>query len=278
MKRDFGGVSLICRLNNNNDPKICLTDEMLPKLVRWYHEATVHAEGMTRLENTIRRHFHHPKLRNEIQNQINNCQICARNKYGALPYGQLAPRDALPIPWYDVHVDTIGPWTVKIQGIEMTFQALTSIEPVTNLLEIQRIRDKTSDESWHAFQNSYLSRYPRPARCVHDGGPEFIGHEFQFGLMDAGIYSQPITPKNPTSNAIIEAVHKTVGQVIRTLVDLKPPESKPEAERLVDTALATAMYACRCASNSSLGHFSSGALVFETCSLIFLLLPMSLPW
>ena len=81
--------------------------------------------------------------------------------------------------------------------------------------------------------------------------------------MDAGIKSQPISAHNATSNAIIETVHKTIGQVIRTLVNVKPPRNQEEADKLVRSACATATHACRSTSNSALGGFSSGALVFN---------------
>jgi len=66
-----------------------------------------------------------------------------------------------------------------------------------------------------------------------------------------------------TSNSIIEAVHKTVGQVIRTLVALRPPQTEDAAQKLVEEALATAMHATRCAANSSLGNYSPDSLVFN---------------
>ena len=119
-------------------------------------------EGMERLEATIHRHFHHPRLRDQIRSHINNCIQCATDKTGRFVFGKLAHREAIPIPWQDVHVDYIGNWTIKLNGIKMTFCALTSVEPVTNLLGIQCLRNKTSVAAWEALANSYLARYPRP--------------------------------------------------------------------------------------------------------------------
>ena len=44
------------------------------------------------------------------------------------------------------------------------------------------------------FANSWLSRYLRPNRCVHDNGMEFVGSEFirllaQMGVKDVCMYS-----------------------------------------------------------------------------------------
>ena len=67
----------------------------------------------------------------------------------------------------------------------------------------------------------------------------------------------------PTSNALVESVHRAIGQVIRALVALYPPKTPDEAHVLIDDALATAMHACRCASSSALDNLSPGAVVFN---------------
>ena len=136
---------------------------------------------------------------------------------------------------------------------------------MTNLLEVapHKQSTKTAAEAWHLFRCTWLSRYPRPLRCVHDNGPEFNGHDFQFPLLDFGIRGVPISSNAPTANSIIESIHKSMGQVVRTMVALKPPQNKQEAERLVEWALATAMHASRCASTGALQHHSPGSLVFH---------------
>jgi hypothetical protein len=145
----------------------------------------------------------------------------------------------------------------------MEFRALACIEPVTNLIEIVYQGSTKAKESSENLRNVWLSRYPRPFRCVHDNGPEFNGHDFQFPLLDAGIKSFRISSHMPTSNGIIESIHKTVGQVIRTLVATYKPTSKEEALQLMNRTLATAMHACCAASSSALSGLSPGAVVFR---------------
>ena len=91
--RRFGATDLVCKISATNPSQklICLTDTMLPKLVNWYHELTVHSEGMDRLETSIRRHFWHPNLRQEVWNQVGACRTCDVMKKGDPKEGQLAP-------------------------------------------------------------------------------------------------------------------------------------------------------------------------------------------
>ena len=50
-----------------------------------------------------------------------------------------------------------------------------------------------------------------------DRGSEFIGQDFKNMLKDDyGIKNKPITTQNPQTNAIIERIHQTLGNIIRT--------------------------------------------------------------
>ena len=84
-------------------------------------------------------------------------------------------------------MDLIGPWKVTVNEIELEFKALTCIDPVTNLAEAIRINNKTSNHVADQFQNCWLSRYPKPNKCIHDNGGEFIGRAF-LDLLRAAVF------------------------------------------------------------------------------------------
>ena len=63
---NMGRYLLVC-YKQGQRCHICLTDEMLPKTVKWFHEATVHNAGISHLEDQLLLHFNHPKLSSEIQ-------------------------------------------------------------------------------------------------------------------------------------------------------------------------------------------------------------------
>jgi hypothetical protein len=82
-------------------------------------------------------------------------------------------------------VGLIGPWEVQVHGNPYEFSALTVIDTVTNLVELVRIDDKTSDNATRKYAQCWLAQYPWPQRCVHDPGGEFTGIEFQTLLENA---------------------------------------------------------------------------------------------
>ena len=83
------------------------------------------------------------------------------------------------MPWTEVAVNLIGPWTIVVGNEEYEFNALTSIDTTLNLVEMIRIDEKSSQHVRNKFDQSWLSRYPWPERCIHDNGGEFVGPEFQ---------------------------------------------------------------------------------------------------
>jgi len=169
----------------------------------------------------------------------------------------------------------IGPWDVKVNGRIIQFNALTCIDTVMNLVEITRADSKFSSHISDKFTQCWSSRYPRPLRCVHDKGGEFIGREFQQLLLSLGIKDVCITSKNPQSNAICERMHQTVANVLRSIVHSNPPRTCQQANRLVDDALATAMYAMRTTIATTIGS-SPGSLAFARD--MFLNVPLVADW
>ena len=75
-----------------------------------------------------------------------NCDYCQKNKLEGRGYGQLPEREVRSIPFEECAVDLIGPWTVQVRGNPYEFNALTVIDTVTNLVELVRIEQKTSDD------------------------------------------------------------------------------------------------------------------------------------
>ena len=61
-----------------------------------------------------------------------------------------------------------------------------------------------------------FTRYPLPQRIVFDHATYFMAEFSKMYQNNYGLKRKPITTRNPQSNAIIERIHKTVGNIIRT--------------------------------------------------------------
>ena len=99
------------------------------------------------------------------------------------------------------------------------FNALTCINPVTNLVKIIRIQNKTkqnktSEHVAHQFKNCWLLRYPSHNRCVYDNSREFCGNEFQQILIKHKVFPAGTTVKNSQANGIFEQIHCSVADIL----------------------------------------------------------------
>ena len=206
-------------------------------------------------------HFFHPRLQDTCEKEVRKCDPCQRLKNVGRGHGETASREAPLLPWQDVAVDLIGPWKVSIGHKELKFTALTIVDMVTNLVEVVRIDNKTAAHVAMHFENTWLSRYPRPQNVIHDQGGEFTGYDFQHRLEVHDINSRPITAKNPQANSVCERMHQTIGNTLRVLSTMDPPCGVSSAKQLVDTAIADAVYATRCTYHSAL-KTTPGGLAF----------------
>jgi hypothetical protein len=77
-------------------------------------------------------------------------------------YGLLNERDVNVEPWDEVAIDLISPWTIEINNQKYEFNALTFIDPVSNLVELIRIDNKTAKHVQRKFEQAWLARYPLP--------------------------------------------------------------------------------------------------------------------
>ena len=245
-----------------NDWKIALPSTLIVPTLRWYHLVLGHC-GSRRLYDTVRRRFHAPGLKRISEETVHGCKDCQTNKQIGAGYGTLPPKHASLVPWNQVDVDLIGPWRVQVNGEEVEFNALTCIDPVTSLVELIRVNRKTAYHIAQQFENVWLSRYPRPNRCAHDNGGEFIGWEFQEMLQRAGVQDVHTTSRNPQGNSVCERLHQTVGDVLRTYLHADGnPHNMEDANQLIDNALATVTHATRCSLSRAMGN-TPGEVVFH---------------
>jgi hypothetical protein len=259
-KKRFGETELIC-ISQNGIDKIVLTQELLPKVMAYYHEVLAHAEGIQRLAQTVKRHYWHRNIEAEAKRLIDSCTTCAENKREGRTWGESAPRDASVLPWQEVHCDSIGPWTIELRARTLVFHAMTMIDPSTNLVEIKRTLTTTAKEGAAAVENTWLARCPRPERIVTVQGPEFTSNFTEMCTAN-GIKHVTSTSRNPRGNSMIERTHQTIAQVLRAVVAAKNPKSIHEGEAVIEETLATAMHACRCSTSHSLEWNTPGSLAF----------------
>ena len=218
--QDCPVICFLPDINNVNAWKIALSSSLMQPTIQWYHETLGHC-GINRLYESIKQHFYVPSLKQKCE--MYRCENYQKNKLIGAGYGLLPPREAPIVPWSEVMVDLIGPWRIQTNDEDIYFNKLTYIDPVTNLVEIIRIENKTAEHVARKFEKCWINRYPRPIKCIHNTGGEFIGWEFQNKLTQCGIEDKPTTSRNPQASAVCERLQQIVANVLRTTIAQRQP-------------------------------------------------------
>ena len=194
--------------------KIYILENLQLQTVAWYHEYLSHP-GQVHMEQTLRQHFTWPGLRTDVEKFCKTCKKCQLTKKRQQKYVKLSVKDTEAKPWNEVHIDLIGPWTVTANGQKHQLNALTIMDPANYWFEIEAIKDKTPNAIQDAFDSVWLCRYPRPKIVRCDNRTEFKAI-FKRLCDNFGLDLKSTTAYNPTTNRIVERVHQTLGNMLRT--------------------------------------------------------------
>ena len=221
------------------DGKIVVPTKLQKRLVQWYHHILCHP-GETRTEATIAQHFTWSKMREHIRKECSTCHTCQLTKKTKKKYGHLPAKEAESLPWEKLCVDMIGPYNIKRKGKEdLVLWCVTMIDPATSWFEIREVPGtKRADVVANIVEQAWLTRYPWPQEVIFDRGTEFMAEFSTMLVNDYGIKKKPITKRNPQANAIVERVHQTIGNMIRTFQVQDLDESDPWAGILSAVAFA----------------------------------------
>jgi hypothetical protein len=250
--RTIEGVELITR-----HKLIVIPKTLQNRIVAWYHHYLAHP-GMTRLEATLRETMTWHNMRKDILSHVRTCPQCQKYKKVRPKYGKLPEKKAEDAkPWKRVDLDMIGPYDVKAANGTFTLRALTMIDPATGWFEVKDVPDYTANSAQAAFDEVWLSRYPRPEVIGFDGGSEFK-QVFDEMRKNYGMKKRVTTAYNPQANGIIERVHLVLGDALRTF---ELQERELDATDPWSPFLASAAFAIRSTHHTTLGA-SPGQLVF----------------
>ena len=112
------------------------------------------------------------------------------------------------------------------------------IDPVTGWFEMAPISTKSADNISNVAERTWFSRYPFPQKIIFDRGTELMAEFAQMCRNDYGLKQKPITTRNPQANPIIERIHQTLGNIIRSFDLTNLDETDPWSGILAATMFA----------------------------------------
>ena len=236
--------------------RIVVPQELTHRLISWYHTMLVHP-GSDRLYNTLRQHYTWRGMEKQVKLFTKHCHACQLAKRGFRGRGHIPIKDVETEPWKDIAVDCAGPWEATVNNQKVSFWTLTIIDVFTGWVEIIPIKTKKMEVIRDLVVQEWLRRYPRPSRCIFDAGGEFDNQEFRNLCTQWYFKPEPITVKNPRANAIVERMHRVLGDMIRVQLT-----TKHEQEDVIKELTSAAAYGLR-ATVHGVTKFTPGQLVFQ---------------
>ena len=90
------------------------------------------------------------------------------------------------------------------------------IDPATGWFEMREIKNKKPINIANIFEQTWLTRYPWPVEITYDRGTEFMAEFADMVKDDYDIVTRPSTTRNPQGNSVLERIHATIGNMIRS--------------------------------------------------------------
>ena len=149
-------------------------------------------------------------------------------------------------------------------GSTVYLQAITMIDPATGWVEIRAVPSARADLVANQVELTWLTRYPLPEKVILDRGNEFLAEFKELMVNDYGITVKPITARNPQANAILERVHQTIGNIIRTF---RVQEMVLDDDNPWDGILSATMFALRATVHTT-SQYTPAQLVFGRDSVL----------
>ncbi len=113
------------------DGQLVIPKPLQRRAVMWYHHYLQHP-GHTRLEKTMNAAMYWKDMRTTIRSITKSCKTCQVIKRRRHRYGHLLAKIIISNPWECLCVNLIGPYTLKGNGLQIDFMALTMIDPASS--------------------------------------------------------------------------------------------------------------------------------------------------
>ena len=219
--------------------RIYVPRSLRQRTIEWYHHYLNHPGG-ERLYKTIAKIGYWKGMTTQCNTFCRKCPECQKFKSRKRKYGHVPPKNVGTLtPWDTVHVDLIGPYSItakqdqpdgSIQTKTLQLTCMTMLDPVSGWFEItevpkfivddikntdREIIDKSSARISRLFDQTWLSRYPRPKQVIFDNGSEFK-KDFVPLLKNWAIKPKCTTIKNPQSNSPVERIHQVLKNMFVT--------------------------------------------------------------
>ena len=184
--------------------RIIIPSSMRKEMLHRIHQGH---QGITKCQRLARNALWWPRVNQEIENMVNNCEACSKNQ---VPRAEPMIGTKTPeYPWQKIGADFFE-WN------NTTYLLL--VDYLSRWIEIAKMTSTSGTKTVEHFK-SLCARFGIPEEIRTDNGPQFVSHEFAQFCSQYEIKHTTSTPRYPQSNGESERAVKTVKNMLKKCAD-----------------------------------------------------------
>src|SRR6202165_392033 len=193
-------------------------DLVKTKIVKTCHDSvTAGHPGQAKTLELVNRDYHWPRMRQFVNEYVNSCDTCCRNKAPRQqPHSQLHPLPIPAAPCSSVSMDFI----VELLMSEGHDAIYVRVDRFTKMAHfIPTTVQVTAEETAHLYLRHVFKHHGLPLDIVSDCGPQFTSRLMSTLLELCNIKGNKSTAFHPQSDGQTERVNQVLEQYLRIFCD-----------------------------------------------------------
>ena len=196
------------------------------------HRQVGHA-GVAKTFDMIQRKFYWPGFFKSVEEFCRSCEVCKKNKTVPRPRSPMKPIEVVPIPFYMIGADLVGPLKTTSQGNKYI---LSVIDYYTKYAEAIALPNQEAVTVAKALEDVF-ARHGMPSVLLTDQGKNFESKVVASLCEMFGIEKRRTTAYHPQTDGLCERFNGILKSLLRTRVNREKNDW--------DKQLPHALLACR---------------------------------
>ena len=196
--------------------QMVVPESLRKRLMDVAHSAPTSAHpGRSKMYQTLRRHFYWPSMTVDINQWVENCPSCARNRIKDQKHIYKMKLFPASKPLEYVAMDILGPLPRTKHGKRFI---LVVTDRFTKLTKTEALRTITSLSVAKAFCKTWIYNFGTPKVLLTDNGTQFTSRFFMHVCRILGIEKVFTTEYHPQTNGQAERFNRTLLAALRNYV------------------------------------------------------------
>jgi hypothetical protein len=200
-----------------DNAQILTNKDDINTILKDYHDAPLGGHlGITKTYYRIRKFFKWKNMLKDIEDYINSCIKCQRNKTAKSTKMPMVISDVPNRPFEVTYMDVVGPLPASYNG---NLYILTFQDSLTKFIDCHAMPNQEAATVARIFFDEIISRYGIPKILITDNGSNFTSDLFKRTCKYLQIKKLEITAYHPQANGSLERCHRPLGDHLRNYVE-----------------------------------------------------------